>query len=215
MGRKFSVLWILPFFVASCGKVTMQPTLSSSVGFEAFEQLGHIQRAPVHVAVLIDPKLRDLVFHLEHGPAIYNIEAGRAMAAKIIKLASYMFDEVSIVSKRDEASPLLLNVGLQQEQPGMSVDVSQRIFTAMSDISTKVDFRLRAALTEHGETIWVGTARVTDEVKTGGLTGQGGIDLSRAISETVDRATDRLVADLMRQVRRSESLKKYLEGQRK
>lgn len=214
-GRQW-VLWLVPvLLVAGCGKVTMQPSLSSSVGFEAFEQLGKIQRAPIHVAVLIDPKLRDLVFRLEHGAVIYDIAAGRAMAAKIVKLASYMFAEVSIVSNRDNIHPLLLNVGLQQEQPGLSVDVSRRAFTAMSDISTKVDFRLRAVLTDQGETVWVGTARVTDEVKTGGLAGQGGIDLSRAISETVDRATDRLVADLMRQVRRSESLRKYLEGRRR
>jgi hypothetical protein len=40
------------------------------------------------------------------------------------------------------------------------------------------------------------------------------VDLSRAISETVDRATDRLMADLMRQVRRSDSLRQYLEEKR-
>lgn len=200
--------------VVGCGKVTMQPTLSSSVGLEAFEELGQIQRAPAHVAVLIDPSLRDLLFRLEHGQAIYNVAAGRAIAVKVVKMASYMFNEVSIVKNRDDAGRLLLQVGLQQEQSGLAVDVTQRFFTVMYDVSTKIDFRLRASLTDRGETIWVGTARVTDEVKTGGLEAGGAIDISRAISETVDRATDRLVADLMRQVRRSESLKKYLEGKR-
>lgn len=205
--------WWLAFlllFVSSCGKVTMQPALSSSVGFDAFQELGHIRRAPVHVAILIDQKLLDLVFHLEHGSAKYNAEAGKAIAAKVVKLASYLFDEVSIVKKRDAAAPLLLHVGLQSEQPGLAVDVSKRFLSSMYDVSTKIDIRIRASLADRTGTIWVGAARVTDELQTGALEASGGIDISRAISETLDRSTDRLVADLMRQVRRSESLARYL-----
>jgi hypothetical protein len=45
-------------------------------------------------------------------------------------------------------------------------------------------------------------------------TGDTAADFSRVISETVDCATDRVVTDLMRQVRRSENLLQYLEGKR-
>jgi hypothetical protein len=86
----------------------------------------------------------------------------------------------------------------------------------MVDVRTKIDLRLRAALTDQGAPIWGGASRITDEIQTGALEQSGGavVDLSRAISQTVDRATDRLVADLMRQVRRSDSLRLYLEEKR-
>jgi hypothetical protein len=189
------------------------------VAIEALEELREIRRAPVHVGILIDPKLRDLMFHVERsvgmvGQVAYNIAAGKVIAAKVIKLASYQFEEITIVHDRNAAPPLLLSVGLQQEQPGLTVDVSRRGVTEMYDVKTNVDLRLRATLQDQGEQIWVGTARVTEEIRTGGLESGGAIDVSRAISESVDRATDRLVANLMRQVRRSESLKRYMEEKR-
>jgi hypothetical protein len=86
----------------------------------------------------------------------------------------------------------------------------------MVDVRTKIDLRLWAALTNQGAPIWVGAPRITDEIQTGALeqSGRAVVDLSRAINETVDRATDRLMADLMRQVRRSDSLRQYLEEKR-
>ncbi|GIX46090.1 MAG: hypothetical protein KatS3mg131_0301 [Candidatus Tectimicrobiota bacterium] len=218
--RRMVVLTVSLALLTACGQVTVQPTLSSSVAIEALEELGEIRRAPVHVGILIDQKLRDLVFRVERpvgvvGQAVYNVAAGRAIAAKLIKLASYQFEEISLVQDRQNAPPLLLTVGLQQEQPGLTVDVARRGITALYDVKTKIDLRLRATLHNRGEQIWVGTARVTEELQTGGLEGSGGaIDISRGISESIDRATDRLVANLMRQVRRSASLKKYLEEQR-
>jgi hypothetical protein len=210
-------LWLgLALLVVGCGQVMMQPTLSSSVSIEALEELGEIRRAPAHVTIFIEPELRDLSFQLTHGPAIYQVPVGRVIAAKLVKLASYQFSEVSIVRQRPEAATLLLHVGLQGEQPGLTTDVERRGLTVMVDVRTKIDLRLRAALTDGGTPIWVGASRITEEIQTGVLeqTGGAAADLSRAISETVDRATDRVVADLMRQMRRSESLRQYLEGQR-
>ena len=94
--------------------------------------------------------------------------------------------------------------------------MDRRGLTVMVDVRTKIDLRLRAALTDQGAPIWVGDPRIIDEIQTGALEQSGGavVDLSRAITETVDRATDRLMADLMRQVRRSDSLRQYLEEKR-
>jgi hypothetical protein len=210
-------LW-LPLIIlgVGCGQVTMQPILSSSVSIEAFEELGEIRRAPVHVAILIQPELRNLTFQLEQGPAIYHVPVGKVIAAKLVKLASYQFNEVSLVRERSTTSGLLLDVGLQQEQPGLTADVDRRGLTVMVDVRARIDLRLRATLTDRDATIWVGAPRVTEEIQTGALEQSGGaaVDLSRAISETVDRATDRLVADLMRQVRRSDNLRQYLEERR-
>jgi hypothetical protein len=168
------------------------------------------------VTIFIQPELRNLTFQLEQGPAVYQVPVGRVIAAKLVKLASYQFSKVSLITERSSASGLLLDVGLQQEQRGLTADVDRRGLTVMVDVRTKIDLRLRAALTDQGAPIWVGAPRITDEIQTGALEQSGGavVDLSRAISETVDRATDRLMADLMRQVRRSDSLRQYLEEKR-
>jgi hypothetical protein len=206
--------------VTSCGQVVVQPTLSNSVGYEALQELGDLRRAPVHVGVLIEPDLRDLMFSIEReigagSQVLYKIPVGRAIAAKVVKLAGYQFSDVSVLAGRENAPPLLLHVSSQKEQPALDVDVSRRGLSVLYDVSSRVDLRLRASLSDASGPIWVGTARVTDEIKSGGLEGSGAaIDISRALAETVDRATDRLVADLMRQVRRSSGLRQYLEARR-
>lgn len=206
--------------LAGCGTVNVQPPLSSSLGWEALQAVGDFRRAPVHVGILVDPGVRDLVFEVTQsggaGQAVYTIRAGQAIAAKIVKLALHQFEGVSLVERRDDAPPLLLQVTLQQEQPAYSLDVQTR--GNIYEVTTRVDVRLRASLADRGALIWVGTARVTDELRTGGVKGSGlgnaVVDISRAISETTDIVTDRLVAELMRQARRSEGLRKYLEAQR-
>ena len=50
--------------------------LSPSLSIEAFEELGQIRRAPVHVTIFIQPELRNLTFQLEQGPAIYQVPVG-------------------------------------------------------------------------------------------------------------------------------------------
>lgn len=213
----FFVLGIL-YFLSGCGQVSVKPTLSSSVGYEALEQLGEIKRVPLHVGIYINPRVRELHFNVEQavgavGQTIYTVPAGKVVAAKLIKLATYQYDQISILKDTSNWNGLLLDVDLQKEQPEFVVSTSRRGLTVMYDFTAKVDFRLKASPADAGERVWVGAARVTDEFQTGGLENTGGmIDMSRGISEVVDRVTDQIVADLMNQVRRSESLKNYLKG---
>lgn len=194
----------------------MQPLLSSSVSIEALEELGEIRRTPVHVGILIDPELRNLTFHLEDRAAIYRLPVGRVIAAKVVKLATYLFSEVSVLKRAPDSSILLMRVALQGEQPGLSTDVERRGLTIMVDVKAKVDLRIRASIAAGSETIWVGASRVTEEIQSG-VFEHGGLhtpDISRPLSEAVDKATDVLVADLMAQVSRSDSLRRYLETRR-
>jgi hypothetical protein len=109
------------------------------------EELGEIRRAPAYVTIFIYPELRDLNFQLTHGPVIYQVPVGRVIAAKLVKLASYQFSEVSIVRQRPDRATLL-HMGLQGEQPGLTTDVARRGLTVMVDVRTKIDLRLRAAM---------------------------------------------------------------------
>jgi hypothetical protein len=220
-GRRPIGTAVMTVLLAGCGTVTVQPPLNSSLGWEALRAVGDFRKAPVHVGIFIDPGVRDLAFEATQsggpaGQAVYTIRAGQAIAAKVVKLALLTFEGVSLVERREDAPPLLLQVTLQQEQPTYTLDVQTR--GNLYEVVARADVRLRASLADRGDTIWVGTARVTDELRTGGVKGSGlgneVVDISRAISETTDIVTDRLVADLMRQARRSDGLRRYLEAQR-
>jgi hypothetical protein len=194
----------------------MQPLLSPSVSIEALEELGEIRRVPSRVGILIEPELRNLTFQIEQRAAIYHLPVGRVIAAKLVKLATYMFNEISVLKKAPETPMLLMRVALQGEQPGLSTDVERRGLTIMVDVTAKIDLRLRASLADGADTIWVGASRVTQEIQSG-VFEHGGLhtpDISRPLSEAIDKATDLLVADLMSQVRRSDSLRQYLEARR-
>src|ERR1043166_3716896 len=115
------IIVVVAFLATSgCGKVTMQPLLSPSVSIEALEELGEIRRVPARVGILIDPELRNLTFQLEQRAAIYQPPVGRVIAAKIVKLATYIFNEVSVLKQAPEAPMLLMRVTLQGEQPGLT-----------------------------------------------------------------------------------------------
>jgi hypothetical protein len=64
-------LWLTAAILrVGCGTVTMLLTLSSSISIEAFEELGEIWRAPVHVAIFIHPELRNPTFSNKGQPFI-------------------------------------------------------------------------------------------------------------------------------------------------
>lgn len=216
VSRRCIITVVAVLATSGCGRVTMQPLLSPSVSIEALEELGEIRRVPARVGILIDPELRNLTFQLEQRAAIYQLPVGRVIAAKIVKLATYIFNEVSVLKQAPETPMLLMRVTLQGEQPGLTTDVERRGLTIMVDVTAKIDLRIRAALADGSDTVWVGASRVTQEIQSGVLE-HGGLhtpDISRPLSEVVDKTTDLLVADLMNQVRRSESLRQYLEARR-
>ena len=77
----------------------------------------------------------------------------------------------------------------------------------------KDDARLRITLSENGQQVWLGFARVVKEMTSGGAA-YGVIEGSSQASDITNRVTDELVADLMLQMQRSVELRTFLEGKK-
>jgi hypothetical protein len=178
--------------------------------------MGEIRRYPVHVGLLIDPKLQEEMIRVTRQLGTAEIPFGQIVSAKIIQVLSYKFDRLTFVADPTNAPPLLLAVALEGENPSVAVDVNQHPVVGLSgaatfDVVAKVDARVRMTLTESGEQIWIGHARVVGEAVSGGAA-YGVMEGSSQATDITNRVTDELVADFVRQIQRSTELKNYFEG---
>jgi hypothetical protein len=80
-------------------------------------------------------------------------------------------------------------------------------------VVAKIDARLRANLSQNGQSVWVGHARMTQEMLSGGAA-YGVTEGSAQAAELTNRLSDLLVADLMLQMQKSGELKKFLEARK-
>ncbi|MBI3325184.1 MAG: hypothetical protein HYZ81_00565 [Nitrospinae bacterium] len=197
--------------------VTIRPPLNTSLGYQVYEALGEVNRAPVHVGLLIEQPLQELTFSYQGSLGTVVAPIGQVLAAKIVHLVSLRFDRVTLIKSPDEAPPLLLRIALQGESPdiGIELKVHPNFLTGAStfDVIAKTDVRLRASLSDYGEQLWVGTARFVQEMASGGVA-YGATEGSTQASDLMNRLTDQVIADLAQQIQRSSHLKAYLEGKR-
>ncbi len=215
MSKKILLLAILLFITGCARHVTIRPPVTTSLGYVVFQELGEINRAPLHVGLFIDKKIQELTIYHSESLGTAEIPIGQVLAVKLIKLFNYKFERITLVTNRSKAPPLLLHIGLQGENPsvGIDIDSSTGISGASTfDVIAKVDLRMRATLTYNEQTVWVGTARLVDEMKSGGAA-YGVFDGATQASDLTNRVTDLLLSKLAQQIRRSESLKAFLEKQ--
>jgi hypothetical protein len=214
---------LLPFglasavFLTACGQhVTVRPPATTSLGYRVFQAMGEIRRYPVHVGLLIDPKLQGEMIRVTRQLGTAEIPFGQIVSAKIIQVLSYKFDRLTFVADPTNAPPLVLAVALEGENPSVAVDVNQHPVVGLSgaatfDVVAKVDARVRMTLTESGKQIWIGHARVVGEAVSGGAA-YGVMEGSSQATDITNRVTDELVADFVRQLQRSTELNNYFEG---
>lgn len=201
-----------------CAKhVTIRPPVNTSLGYTVFQALGEIHRSPVHLGLHLDPKLRTETIRVSRGLGTAEIGIGEILSAKLIQALSYKFDQITLTNDPKNAPPLLLTIALEGEGPAVGVDI--QIYPDLSGASTfevvaKVDARLRATLSDNGRAVWVGHARVVEEMQSGGAA-YGAFEGSTQAAELTSRVSDRLVADLMLQMQRSTELKKILEEKKR
>ena len=182
-----------------------------------FEAIGEINRVPVHVGLLLDKKLKTETIRVSRELATVEVAFGEIISAKLIQALSYRFERITLVTNPENAPPLLLHVTLEGEKPSVGVDLEQHPIAltgaATFEFVAKVDARLRITLSENGQTVWIGHARVVEGMRSGGAA-YGVVEGSTQASDITNRLTDRLVADLMLQMRKSSALKKFLEGKK-
>jgi hypothetical protein len=203
------------FFVTGCAKhVTIRPPINSSLGLTVFQALGEIDRAPVHIGLPLEPRLQNEKISVAGELGTAEIAIGEVLSSKLIQAFSYKFERISLVNDITNAPPLVFTVGLDGEGPAVGVDIAMYSHLGTGggtfEATAKVDTRLRATLSDNGESIWIGHARLVEEMVAGGA-GYGVIEGSSQAAELTSRITDKLVADLMLQMQRSTELKKFFE----
>jgi hypothetical protein len=218
--RLCSVLSLSALLISllACGQhVTVRPAVSTSLGYPVFKAMGEIRRYPLHVGLFIDPKLEEESIRVTRELGTAEIAFGQIVAAKVIQALSYKFERLTFVTDPTNAPPLLLALSLEGENPAVGVDLNKYPI-GLSNAGTfeyvaKVDARLRITLSENGQQVWLGFARVVKEMTSGGAA-YGVIEGSSQASDITNRVTDELVADLMLQMQRSVELRNFLEGKK-
>ena len=96
--------------VTGCAKhVTIRPPLNTSLGFPVFQALGQIDRASVHIGLLLEPRLQTEKVRVSRELGTAEIAVGEVLSAKLTQALSYKFERISLVSDITNAPPLGIN----------------------------------------------------------------------------------------------------------
>jgi hypothetical protein len=212
------LLSVLAISLVGCAQhVTVRPPVTTSLGYRVFKALGEINRYPVQVGVLIDPKLEAETIRVNTELGTAEIPFGQIVSAKIFQVLSYKFERITFVTESSKSPPLLFAVALESESPAVAVDIDQHPVgpsgAATFDVLGAVDVRIRIMFTENGKQIWIGHARVVGETTSGGAA-YGVIEGNNQAPDIANRVTDELIADFVQQLQCSEELKRLFEGKR-
>jgi len=104
-----------------------------------------------------------------------------------------------------------MSFALEGENPSVGVDINN--YGSTFDVVAKVDARMRITLTESGQQVWIGHARVVGEETSGGAA-YGIAEGSSQATDITNRATDDLIADFALQLERSREFKNFFEGKK-
>ncbi|ABA56525.1 MULTISPECIES: hypothetical protein [Nitrosococcus] len=212
MKNKFFSLIIVAFIgVAGC-TVKVAPSLDSSLGMDAFENMRQINMRDVSLALYLDPKLKNLNVEQKIRMGEFSFDIGRAFSAKLVKALAYNFRTIHIIDTLSYSGPepvdALMRVSLQD------MDVNMAMRTGFATISTEAYSRLsiRAEIQDAQEnrTIWVGTTQAKEE---GGSQEMGQMtyqEAGRGFASTMSSAIDKAIGDLLGQMNKSSNLHNYL-----
>jgi hypothetical protein len=196
--------------VTGCAS-TQVAQLSTSLGITAFENMGDLNQRDVHVAVFVDPKLRELNLTGEYKFTKFEFPAGEAFTVKLIKALSYNFRRITLTKSRSAAvaPPPDATLEVEVQDAHLSFEINPKWATV--DTQSFARLVVRAELKEpEGRVVWVGVARAQGE---GGGQARGVLletDAARQIALGVERAIDSTVADLVKQMVESPGMQQAL-----
>jgi hypothetical protein len=80
---------VLAASTIGCAKhVTVYPPVNNSLGYPVFQALGEINRAPLHVGLFIEPKLKDEKIRVTRELGTAEIAIGEVLSSKLIQALS-------------------------------------------------------------------------------------------------------------------------------
>ena len=209
-------LWLL-FLVAltfaglSGCAVKVSPSLSSSLGMDAFENMKKIDLRDVSLALYIDPNIKNLKADQNIKMGEFSFYIGKAFSVKLIKALAYNFRTIYILDQLNYADfkdvDAVMIVGLQD------VDVNLGVSTGLVKVSSEAAMRLaiRAEIKdiEEQKTIWVGTTQAKESGKyeeMGQMTYQ---EAGRGFAMSIDSVVDKAIGDIIQQMSKSQNLQNY------
>ena len=207
---------VLSIFIAlsifGCSKVQVNPPLSTSLGYSAFENMETINVRDASVGLVFDQKLLNAKSQQNIKMGNFQFDLGKSFAVKLIKAVSHQFKEIRIYDKAekpgDKNVDALMRVSL--EDIDVSMDYNQGFSKVSTEGYTRLSVRAELKEVESNRVVWVGTSQVNH---TGGieekiLTYQ---EAGRGFAQGFDKAIDIAIGELLQQMQKSENLEKYFE----
>ncbi|MFQ5483416.1 MAG: hypothetical protein ACE5ER_11745, partial [Nitrospinaceae bacterium] len=188
------------------------------LGISAFENMKRVQLHDASVALFLDDKVRNLNVEREIRAGKYNFEVGKALSVKIIKALTYTFKTVQLIDKPTYRGPekidALMRVNLQDVD--LNLEVKSGFVSVSSESYSRFAIRAEIKDLESNETVWVGTTQAQTSGKHEEMSQMTYQEAGRGFAAGIDNAIDKVVGDLIHQMRKSTNLsanlKKWEQG---
>lgn len=198
--------------MAGCAAVEVHPLLNSSLGIDAFEDMGKIDPQNVSLALYIDPKLKNLKVNQKIKVGEFSFDVGNAFSAKLVKAMAYKFKTIILIDTPNytESEPVdfLMRVGLE----GVDVNMGTKagFFIVSVESYTRLSIRAEIRDIKENKIVWVGTTQAKEtgtHEEWGKMTYQ---EVGRGSAVSIDQAIDKAIGSLISQMSKSQNLNLYI-----
>lgn len=198
---------VLSVLLVGCG-VSVNTPLSTSLGMDAFSSMRRIDIRNTSLALKIDPELLNATIKQKIRDGDYSFEVGKAFAAKFIKGLAYNFKTIEIVDQSVPSGTPGFDAELRITLQDMDATLNVRSgFTNVhAEGYTRLSVKAEMRDIAEDRIIWVGTTQVSEEAQHSEYARMSYQEAGRGFAEGIDRAIDKAVGDLLKQINKSQSL---------
>ncbi len=187
---------------ASCTS-TSQVRLEKGLSFDAFRNLGPIDRAHATLAVVIPEELRVATVDRKLSSVQYHIDVGDTLASKLMQLLAYKFDRVVLLEDEKAEPPipwdLLMRVELKEIDLSLEREIGWNTYTMLSSGFIGLEAKI---VNRERQLVWAGSSKAEGKGEAAGGAYEVP-DIQGGLSQAIDIA----IADIAHQLGRSEALK--------
>ncbi len=210
--KRYFVLLFVMVFVSSCA-VKVSPTLNSSLGIDAFTNMGKIDLRDAAIALYIEPKLSELKVDQEIQMGKFSFDIGNAFSVKLIKALSYTFKTIYFIEKPNYTGSgsvdAVMRVSLQDVD--VNTDIKTGFWKVSTDSYTRLSIRAEIYDMVNEKTVWVGTTQTKEAGAHEEMAAMTYQEAGRGFAESIDKAIDHAIGELIKQMGKSSNLRLYLD----
>lgn len=208
---KYGLLLFFAAIINSC-TVAVQPSLNSSLGMDAFENMKTIDLHDVDVALYLDSKLKNLEVKQKLKMGEFTFGIGKSFSVKFIKALSYSFRTIHLADKRNFTGeePIDAIVRVTLEDVDMNMGVKTGFSTVAAETYTRLSIRAEIYDLTEKRVVWVGTTQANESGKHEEMGQMSYQEAGRGIASSVDTTVDKAIGNLINQMTKSSNLRKYV-----